>query len=122
MKAQAKLCSSSEFNRLSNVFRTLLVCPFAARLNRNGRRASRRNPAGGLPLLLAVVLALVPGRTNAAGTWVPLTNQAPDNIDNLLLLSDGTVMAASGEPGAGGIGNACDRLTPDRKSGLDGKR
>jgi hypothetical protein len=62
---------------------------------------------------LAVVLALVPVRTSAVGTWVPLTNRAPDNIDNLLLLSDGTVMAASGEPGAGGTGNAWYRLTPD---------
>jgi hypothetical protein len=44
---------------------------------------------------------------------VQLTNTAPDNIDLLLLLSDGTVMAASGEPGAGGIGNAWYKLTPD---------
>src|ERR1039458_4599356 len=113
MKAQANPCSSSDFNRLSKAFRTLLVCPFAAKLNRIGRRAGQRDPDGGLWLLLAVVLVLVPGRTNAGGTWVPLTNQAPDNIDNLLLLSDGTVMVASGEPGAGGIGNAWYRLTPD---------
>src|ERR1017187_4417945 len=113
MKAQANPCSSSEFNRLSRVFRTLLACPFADKLNRNCRRASRRNPDCCLWLLLAVVLALVPVRTSAVGTWVPLTNRAPDNIDNLLLLSDGTVMAASGEPGAGGTGNAWYRLTPD---------
>lgn len=47
------------------------------------------------------------------GTWVPLTNQAPDDIDTMLLLTDGRVMAASGEPGAGGIGNAWYLLTPD---------
>jgi len=64
-------------------------------------------------LLLFMVMALVPCRLNAAGTWVPLTNRAPDNIDLLLLLSDGTVMAASGEPGAGGTGNAWYKLTPD---------
>jgi hypothetical protein len=64
-------------------------------------------------LLLAMALVLVPGRAGAAGTWVPLTNRAPDNIDLLLLLSDGTIMAASGEPGAGGVGDAWYKLTPD---------
>src|ERR1035438_1654422 len=113
MKAQANPCSNSDFNRLSRVFRTLLTRLFAATLNRHVRRAGQRVPDGGLRLLLAVVLVLVPGRTSAVGTWVPLTNRAPDNIDNLLLLSDGTVMAASGEPGAGGTGNAWYRLTPD---------
>ncbi|HVM51495.1 MAG TPA: kelch repeat-containing protein [Candidatus Acidoferrum sp.] len=58
-------------------------------------------------------MALAPCPVQGAGTWVPLVNQAPDDIDLLLLLSDGTVMAASGEPGAGGIGNAWYRLTPD---------
>ena len=66
-----------------------------------------------LAFLLVTALALVPGRATAAGTWVPLTNTAPDNIDLLLLLTDGTVLAASGEPGAGGVGNAWYRLTPD---------
>jgi hypothetical protein len=74
---------------------------------------SRRGLCGWLWLWLALALALIPGRSIAAGTWVPLTNTAPDNIDMLLLLSDGTVMAGSGEPGAGGIGNAWYRLTPD---------
>jgi hypothetical protein len=43
----------------------------------------------------------------AEGTWVPLANQAPDYINLMLLLSDGTVMAAN----AGG--NDWYRLTPD---------
>ncbi|HXR47688.1 MAG TPA: kelch repeat-containing protein [Candidatus Limnocylindrales bacterium] len=65
--------------------------------------------------LRLVLLAglLISWQSKAAGTWVPLTNQAPDNIDTMLLLSDGTVMAASGEPGGGGTGNAWYRLTPD---------
>jgi len=36
-----------------------------------------------------------------------------DNIEHLLLLSDGTVMAASGGPAGRGTGNAWYRLTPD---------
>jgi hypothetical protein len=66
-----------------------------------------------LSFLLIIVLTVIPGQTLAAGTWVPLTNTAPDNIDLLLLLSDGTILAGSGEPGAGGFGNAWYRLTPD---------
>src|ERR1700677_365848 len=50
---------------------------------------------------------------SAGGTWTSLANQAPDNIDTMLLLTDGTVMAASGEPASGGIGNAWYLLTPD---------
>ena len=46
----------------------------------------------------------------AQGTWLPVTNQAPNDIDTMLLLSDGTVMATSGEPGPG---NVWYRLTPD---------
>ena len=58
---------------------------------------------------------------HAAGTWVPLTNPAPNTIDTMLLLSDGTVMCASGEPFGGGIGNQWYRLTPDSNgSYLDG--
>ena len=49
----------------------------------------------------------------AAGTWTPLANRPPDNVDTMLLLTDGTVMAASGEPRSGNIGNAWFRLTPD---------
>ena len=67
---------------------------------------------GWLILLLAAWGLLIAGRT-MAGTWAPLVNTAPDNIDTMLLLSDGTVMAASGSPNSGHIGNAWYRLTPD---------
>jgi len=42
-----------------------------------------------------------------AGTWTPVANPAPDNISTMLLLSDGTVMAANDG------GNSWYRLTPD---------
>ena len=48
-----------------------------------------------------------------AGTWTALANSAPDNIDTALLLTDGSVMAASGTPNNGNIGNAWYKLTPD---------
>ena len=43
----------------------------------------------------------------AAGTWTPLTHTAPESVNTMLLLSDGTVMAA------GGSMNTWYRLTPD---------
>ena len=61
------------------------------------------------------ILALIAGLLSswhlaAAGTWVPLNNFAPDNIDTMLLLPDGIIMAAAGN---NGNGNAWYRLTPD---------
>ncbi len=46
------------------------------------------------------------GLTARAGTWTPLAQSAPGTVDLMLLLSDGTVMAADG-------GNSWFRLTPD---------
>src|SRR5208337_1707318 len=112
MKAQSTPISSLDFSRLSRQISLELGISTTTGEDRVEPRAERR-PACGFWLLLAAVMALLPVRIYAAGNWTPLTNQAPDNIDNLLLLSDGTVMAASGEPGAGGIGNAWYRLTPD---------
>lgn len=54
--------------------------------------------------IFAVYLA-VPGLVGA-GTWTPLANLAPDGINTMLLLSDGTVMCANG-------GNNWYLLTPD---------
>jgi subtilisin-like proprotein convertase family protein len=56
--------------------------------------------------LLAVTAATAPG----AGTWTPLTRNAPGPVALMLLLSDGTVMAANN---SNTIGNAWYRLTPD---------
>ena len=50
---------------------------------------------------------LIPGRMMAVGTWAQLVNQAPGGIQIMLLLSDGSVMAANRG------GNAWYRLTPD---------
>jgi len=55
-------------------------------------------------LFLIVALTAV---TVPAGTWTPVTRSAPTVINLMLLLSDGTVMAAQGS------GNAWYRLTPD---------
>ena len=67
-----------------------------------------------LSLALVSLGMLSPRLAVAGGTWTPLVNQAPDNIDTMLLLTDGTVMAASGEPANGNIGNAWYLLTPDK--------
>ncbi|HTR43909.1 MAG TPA: kelch repeat-containing protein [Pseudomonadales bacterium] len=45
-----------------------------------------------------------------AGTWTQLNNRAPDFIDTMLLLPDGTVMATAGNNGSG---SGWYRLTPD---------
>src|ERR1700722_18829258 len=65
-----------------------------------------RNPM----LIKAILFAFLPfvvASMSYGGTWTPLANQAPDDINLMLLLSDGTVMAAN----AGG--NDWYRLTPD---------
>lgn len=62
-----------------------------------------------LPALLALCL-LAPKPAPASGTWTQLANQAPSSVELMLLMPDGTVMAAN-QPGA--IGNAWYRLTPD---------
>ena len=70
-------------------------------------------PLGGFPK--TVIEQKAPPTTASQvtdGIWLPLTNQAPDTIHFMLLLSDGTVMA-KGFAGGGGIGNAWYRLTPD---------
>ena len=54
-----------------------------------------------------LLMLLIPGRMMAVGTWAQLVNQAPGGIQIMLLLSDGSVMAANRG------GNAWYRLTPD---------
>lgn len=112
MNPPSTSCPDYGFNRFLPIFNLPAIDDLAGRWEIISRRVGR--PCSSLLwLLLVVVMAWVPCRLNAAGTWVPLTNSAPDNVDLLLLLSDGTVMAASGEPGAGGFGNAWYKLTPD---------
>ena len=53
-------------------------------------------------------MALSAGRANAAGTWTPLAHTPPGSVGLMMLLSDGTVMAANS-----GTSNAWYRLTPD---------
>jgi hypothetical protein len=68
-------------------------------------------PAGGFPDIVPEPPA--PPTTAplvvTAGTWTPLVHPAPGTIHLMLLLSDGTVMAAGGS----GAGNAWYKLTPD---------
>ena len=67
-----------------------------------------------IELTLMIWLALlVSWPAEATGTWRAVAQLAPDNIDTMLLLSDGTVMAASGQPNDGSVGKAWYRLTPD---------
>jgi hypothetical protein len=59
--------------------------------------------------LMAIVSSVsLPWYATAAGTWTPITNPAPEGINLMLLLPDGTVMAA----GANNP-NTWYRLTPD---------
>jgi hypothetical protein len=64
-----------------------------------------------LPFVVAmmmVVVAFAPLSAKAVGTWTRLTRQAPDAVELMLLMPDGTVMAASQ-----GDGQAWFKLTPD---------
>lgn len=57
---------------------------------------------------------LAPQIAAAAGFWTPLNSGAPDQVGVMLLLPDGTVMAANANPGHYFFGGAqWFRLTPD---------
>jgi hypothetical protein len=61
-----------------------------------------------------MVILAWPSRADATGTWFALSNTAPDSVGLMLLLSDGTVMAANNPANtSGGIGRDWYRLTPD---------
>jgi hypothetical protein len=62
-----------------------------------------------LMLILALCCLSSPWNAHAVGTWVPLVNQAPANIDYIDLLSDGSVMGHY----TGGSANTWYRLVPD---------
>jgi hypothetical protein len=113
MDNQSINCFGLDSERCFQIFDPSASGAAAARGCRIIRQAGRRVLCRRLWLLLVAGLALVPNRTKAEGTWVQLTNQAPNTIDTMLLLSDGTVMAASGEPYGGAIGNQWYKLTPD---------
>jgi hypothetical protein len=51
------------------------------------------------------------GEAAFAGTWTPLANHAPSEVNLMLLLPDGTVMCAQNDDST--IGNGWFRLTPD---------
>lgn len=74
-------------------------------------------------LFLAAAALLVPHRAVAVGNWLKLDNQAFDSVALLILLSDGTVMAANNPTSVfGDIGNDWYCLTPDSHGHyLDGK-
>jgi hypothetical protein len=70
-----------------------------------------------IPQMAVLALALLagPSKVEAAGTWTPLTHLAPTNIDLMLLLPDGTVLAADGYTDGYAVGTNWYRLTPDAK-------
>lgn len=64
-----------------------------------------------LALPMVMCSLLIPGRMMAVGSWSKLNNAAPGAVNGLLLLSDGTVMAAGNDDVT--ISNVWYRLTPD---------
>ena len=64
----------------------------------------------------AIILAVcgcVLATQHAQAGWTALSTSAPDNVELMLLLPDGTVMAANAYTSDGDYGNAWYRLTPD---------
>ena len=57
---------------------------------------------------LIALIFLLPGSTSAVGTWTKVTRSAPGAVSLMLLLSDGTVMAANSS-----TSTSWYRLTPD---------
>ena len=61
--------------------------------------------------MLIAVVTFAPLSVNGVGTWTRLTRQAPEAVELMLLMPDGTVMAAS--QGGASDGNGWFKLTPD---------
>lgn len=78
------------------------------------RTTSKHSTGGQIKLwLLPIVWSLLaPGETTMAGNWVALANKPTGNVNLMLLLPNGTVIAAN-FPGGTNIGNAWYSLTPD---------
>src|SRR5690242_2717224 len=70
-------------------------------------RAGRPNQRICWWVIALLVLSIGASRLSAVGTWTAVLRAAPGNVDTMLLLSDGTVLAAN----AGG--NGWFQLTPD---------
>src|SRR5580658_9861330 len=68
-----------------------------------------------LPLAALAFVLLAGPLARAQGTWTPLTHLPPTNIDLMLLLPDGTVLAADGYTDGYAVGSNWYRLTPDAK-------
>src|ERR1017187_9372307 len=71
----------------------------------------RRTLAGGRRKLGSLFIAgtmLISGQRLLGGTWTALAHTPPESVNTMLLLSDGTVMAAGANVEAGWY-----RLTPD---------
>jgi hypothetical protein len=67
----------------------------------------------GVVLILCGIL--LPSRASASGLWYPVNSSAPGSVWLMLLLSDGTVLAANNPTSLDGLGWGNDwfRLTPD---------
>jgi hypothetical protein len=61
--------------------------------------------------MLIVVVMFAPLSVTAVGTWTRLTRTAPEGVELMLLMPDGTVMAAS--QGGSSSGQGWFKLTPD---------
>jgi hypothetical protein len=61
--------------------------------------------------MLIAVVTLAPLSTKGVGTWTRLARQAPESVELMLLMPDGTVMAAS--QGGASAGQGWFKLTPD---------
>ena len=69
-----------------------------------------RSLGAGAGLALGLATLVAP-HTAAAGSWAAVSSLAPNSVELMLLLPDGTVMA--GDNYNGGYGNAWYKLTPD---------
>src|SRR5271165_2668576 len=89
------------------------VSSVAANIPRTAPRGSSACLRNSCALALAAGLAIFSFHRGALaqGTWTPLAQRPPGPVELMLLLSDGSVMAANQ---GNSIGKAWYRLTPDR--------
>lgn len=82
-------------------------------LLRSNQRRPKLSLARNCHWICLAISAIFSVHSSVAGVWTPVTNHAPGGVELMLLLPDGTVMAAN-SPGGSTYSTNWYRLTPDK--------
>jgi len=85
----------SSFRTVLGLNRAMGKCRVFRAIQRNKFMNRNKEIFTSVVAMMMAVVAFAPLSANAVGTWTHLTRQAPDAVELMLLMPDGTVMAAS---------------------------